>query len=141
MVRNARGFSLIELMIVVSIIGVLAAIAIPNYVSMQDRAREGAVRAVAHAVHMATEDYSITHDAVLPADNTVFDASMFPGGVWPENPYTGAAVSINVQGAYSQGDVGYGLDAATRIYTIEGYGTDATSGPAGDGVVIVLTNG
>jgi prepilin-type N-terminal cleavage/methylation domain-containing protein len=38
MLKNKKGFTLIELMIVIAIIGILAAIAIPNFISYRDKA-------------------------------------------------------------------------------------------------------
>jgi type IV pilus assembly protein PilA len=66
--RSARGFTIIELMIVVTIVGILAAIAIPGYQSYANRAKiiEGVL--LAGPVKTAIHDYVVRSDR-LPADN------------------------------------------------------------------------
>jgi prepilin-type N-terminal cleavage/methylation domain-containing protein len=54
---KAKGFTLIELMIVVAIIGVLAAIAIPLFTHMMEKSREGTTKGNIGAIKSAAEIY------------------------------------------------------------------------------------
>lgn len=70
--RTAQnGFTLIELMIVVVIIGLLAAIAVPNYMSMRTRALEASVKSNMHTLQLVVEDYNTRTGGFYPADLTV----------------------------------------------------------------------
>ena len=62
---NRKGFTLVELMIVVAIIGILAAIAIPNFVSMQYRAKRAEVPSNVDGIKTAELAYDAAFDRFI----------------------------------------------------------------------------
>lgn len=140
--KPEKGFTLVELMIVVMIIGVLASIAIPNFISMQKRAKEGSVKSNMHTFQLAAEDYNVQNDgryAILADDVAVllstygsnfknpFDASTGSAGAWIDQP---AWVVPLVSGAPKPGVVAYcdstnAAGTAGLTYQIAGRGANA----------------
>jgi type IV pilus assembly protein PilA len=74
MKRIQQGFTLIELMIVVAIVGILAAIALPAYQDYIVRSKMSEVEAAVAACKTSVAEYTASH-GTLPADNTVAGCS------------------------------------------------------------------
>jgi prepilin-type N-terminal cleavage/methylation domain-containing protein len=86
---DSKGFNLIELMVVVAVLGVLFAIAIPNYFAMKARTFEAMTEANMYNFQIAIIHFSVEHQGFYPtpADDPAILAGM-PGNLYPENPFT-----------------------------------------------------
>ena len=84
---NKKGFTLVELMIVVAIIGILAAIAIPNFVAMQYRAKRAEVPSNVDGIKTAQLAYDAAFDTFIQEIAEKPDAS--PGKA--QRPWVGGS--------------------------------------------------
>ena len=126
---NHRGCTLIELMLVVAIIGILSAIAIPLYANVQGRARVAKVQADLRTLASAVGIYE-AHTGSLPAALTNLTVTVSNGQGQIAGPFM-----ASVPTAPSGGSPAW--SAYSAAYTSNANGTFALTA-SGDGTTITI---
>jgi len=113
---NRKGFTLVEIMIVVAIIALLAAIAIPNLLSARVTANTAAAKANVRSLSTAAETYSTANSGAYP-DTTARLAG-----------YIGAANSYCAGGGATVQGYTYACTLDSTGYTITATPVSAQTG-------------
>ncbi|MBU0629385.1 MAG: prepilin-type N-terminal cleavage/methylation domain-containing protein [Candidatus Margulisbacteria bacterium] len=119
-----KGFTLVEILIVIGIIGLLSVFLVPNLLGARDKGKEAAVKGVMHSVQLAVEAYHMEND-LYPLGKDIPVKSLCENYLMsgdymaavPKNPFTGKE--------YKDGDragkIIYSYDETTGTYSLTGY--------------------
>ncbi|RWX44375.1 prepilin-type N-terminal cleavage/methylation domain-containing protein [Candidatus Electrothrix aarhusensis] len=119
---NEKGFTLIELMIVIAIIGILAAVAIPNFIEYKNKSYCTATVNDVGAISGALADYF-----AVPSNTTASTSYLYVAGNRPQlfvgaddaGVYEANTLLLSASTVYkSSADVGYGAGQGAGAYKV-----------------------
>jgi len=144
MKRNVRGFTLVEILIVVIILGILAAIVIPQFTNASNDARNSSVQSTLQSLRGQIELYKIQHSDTAPAVGSMWDSLLSASntngvlgtaqttGTFVLGPYLQAA-PVNPANGFStitsvaSGPGGWYYSNSGSGYTVQAFSTDGAT--------------
>ncbi|ADU64814.1 general secretion pathway protein G [Desulfurispirillum indicum S5] len=135
---RAKGFTLIEIMVVVVILGILAALVVPNILQRPDEARVTAARADIRAIANALEMYRLDNHTYPSTDQGLDALVRRPSGFPEARNWNSEGYLKNIPRDPWGNDYQYISPGTRATYDLYSFGADGREG--GEGVNAVIGN-